>query len=154
MPFGGGSGAGVSINPIAFIVIQPTGVKLLSVEHSSALDKLLDLVPDIVDRVNVLLDKQLQKIENASTKQTVEEISKNISKNISKDLSKDISKNISNDISKEVSENMAKTIIKDVAKDSLKDVASKVKNVDNINNKEASNNYTSGYTIEYDETDM
>ena len=80
MPFGGGSGAGVSINPIAFIVIQSTGVKLLSVEHSSALDKLLDLVPDIVDRVNVIIDKQLQKIKDSSNNQTIEEVSKNITK--------------------------------------------------------------------------
>ena len=80
MPFGGGSGAGVSINPIAFIVIQSTGVKLLSVEHSSALDKLLDLVPDIVDRVNVIIDKQLQKIKDNSNNQSIEEVSKNITK--------------------------------------------------------------------------
>ena len=64
MPFGGGSGAGVSISPIAFIVVQQSGVKLLPVEHSSALDKLLDLVPDLVDKVNYILDKQVKKFEN------------------------------------------------------------------------------------------
>lgn len=63
MPFGGGSGAGVSINPIAFIVVQSTGVKLLPVEHSSSLDKLLDLIPDFVDRINQIIDKQANKIE-------------------------------------------------------------------------------------------
>jgi len=76
MPFGGGSGAGVSISPIAFIVVQQTGVKLLSVEHSSAMDKLLDLVPDIVDKVNVILDKQLNKIENKNKK--LNEIANNV----------------------------------------------------------------------------
>lgn len=64
MPFGGGSGAGVSISPIAFIVVQQSGVKLLPVEHTSALDKLLDLVPDLVDKVNYILDKQVKRIEN------------------------------------------------------------------------------------------
>ena len=63
MPFGGGSGAGVSINPVAFIVVQNTGVKLLPVEHSSALDKLIDLVPDLVDKVNYMIDKQVSKFE-------------------------------------------------------------------------------------------
>ncbi len=63
MPFGGGSGAGVSISPIAFIVIQSTGVKLLPVEHSSSLDKLLDLIPDFVDRVNQIIEKQTGKIK-------------------------------------------------------------------------------------------
>ena len=58
MPFGGGSGAGVSINPIAFIIIQPTGVKLLPVEHNSSLDKLLDLVPYLFDKTNQFIEKQ------------------------------------------------------------------------------------------------
>lgn len=64
LPFGGGSGAGVSINPVAFIVIQPTGVKLLPIEHSSALDKLLDLVPDLVDKTISVIEKQTKKIED------------------------------------------------------------------------------------------
>ena len=42
LPFGGGSGAGVSINPIAFLVVQPEGVRLLPVNYSSTVDKLLD----------------------------------------------------------------------------------------------------------------
>ena len=33
LPFGGGSGAGVTINPIAFLVIQPNNVKLMPVTH-------------------------------------------------------------------------------------------------------------------------
>lgn len=63
LPFGGGSGAGVSISPIAFIVVQSTGVKLLPVEHSSSLDKLIDLIPDFVDRINQIIDRQAKKIE-------------------------------------------------------------------------------------------
>lgn len=63
MPFGGGSGAGVSISPIAFIVVQQTGVKLLPVEHSSSLDKLLDLVPDLIDKLNSMIDSQLKKMQ-------------------------------------------------------------------------------------------
>lgn len=63
MPFGGGSGAGVSINPIAFIVVQASGVKLLPVEHSSSVDKLLDLIPEFADKLNQLLDKRESKIE-------------------------------------------------------------------------------------------
>lgn len=63
MPFGGGSGAGVSISPIAFIVVQPTGVKLLPIEHGSSVDKLLDLVPDLIDKLNLIIDKQLKKFE-------------------------------------------------------------------------------------------
>lgn len=59
LPFGGGSGAGVSISPIAFLVIQSNNVKLLPVSHSSALDRLLDYVPDLIERTNNMLNKQM-----------------------------------------------------------------------------------------------
>lgn len=63
LPFGGGSGAGVSISPIAFIVVQSNGVKLLPVEHSSSLDKLLDLVPDLADKLSEMLGKTMNGIK-------------------------------------------------------------------------------------------
>ena len=60
LPFGGGSGAGINIVPIAFIVIQNGVVKIMPVNHSSAIDKLLDYMPDIVEKTNNLLDKCIQ----------------------------------------------------------------------------------------------
>ena len=48
----GGSGAGVNITPIAFLVIQPNNVKLLPVSHGSAVDKLLDYMPDLIEKLN------------------------------------------------------------------------------------------------------
>lgn len=59
LPFGGGSGAGVSISPVAFLVIQSNNVKLLPVNHSSAIDKLLDYVPDLIEKTNNMLNKQM-----------------------------------------------------------------------------------------------
>lgn len=59
LPFGGGSGAGVSINPVAFLVIQGSNVKLLPVNHSSTLDRLLDYVPDLIEKTNNILNKQM-----------------------------------------------------------------------------------------------
>lgn len=59
LPFGGGSGAGVKIIPVAFLVIQSNNVKLLPIDHSSAIDKLLDYVPDLVDKTNNLINKQM-----------------------------------------------------------------------------------------------
>ena len=52
LPFGGGSGAGVHISPVAFLVVQEDNVKLLPVNHYSAIDKLLDYVPDLFDKLN------------------------------------------------------------------------------------------------------
>ena len=59
LPFGGGSGAGVSISPVAFLVVQGNSVKLLPVNHSSAVDKLLDYVPDLVEKTNNLINKEM-----------------------------------------------------------------------------------------------
>ena len=55
LPFGGGAGAGVNINPIAFLVIQENSVKLLPVNHTSSIDKLLDYIPDLVEKANSIL---------------------------------------------------------------------------------------------------
>ena len=52
--------AGVNINPIAFLVVQDKNVKLLPVNHCSPIDKLLDYVPDAIDKVNNLIDKKMQ----------------------------------------------------------------------------------------------
>ena len=60
MPFGGGSGAGVSINPIAFIVVQQSGVKLIPVEHNSSM---LDLIPDFFEKINQIIEQKTKKIE-------------------------------------------------------------------------------------------
>lgn len=57
LPFGGGSGAGVSINPVAFIVIQENNVRLLPIEHCSSTDRLLDYIPDFMDKIGNSLNK-------------------------------------------------------------------------------------------------
>ena len=61
LPFGGGSGAGVTINPIAFLVIQGESVKLIPVNYSSSIDKLLDYIPDLLDKTNNMINKCIQK---------------------------------------------------------------------------------------------
>ncbi len=68
---------GVNINPVAFLVVQSNNVKLLPVCHSSALDKLLDYMPDAIEKANSLINKQMQnkknekaKTENSSNRET------------------------------------------------------------------------------------
>ena len=72
LPFGGGSGAGVTLLPVAFLVIQGEMVKLLPVDHSTSLDKLLDYVPDLFERVNCMINKS----KNNKREQTDKIISK------------------------------------------------------------------------------
>ena len=60
LPFGGGSGAGVSINPIAFLIVQADIVKLLPIDHSTPMDKLLDYMPDLIEKANCAMNKCIQ----------------------------------------------------------------------------------------------
>lgn len=51
--FGGGTGGGVSITPIAFLVIQGGSVKVLQIQsYSSTADRVVGMVPDVIDRVS------------------------------------------------------------------------------------------------------
>ena len=57
LPFGGGAGAGVSINPVAFLVVQNENVRLIPVEHTSYIDRLLDYVPDLIEKATKFINK-------------------------------------------------------------------------------------------------
>ncbi|MCI8353282.1 MAG: sporulation protein YtfJ [Clostridia bacterium] len=74
LPFGGGAGAGVNIMPVAFLIVQPSGVKLLPVDHDSCLDKLLDYMPDLVEKANNLINKSIQNKKEEKNKTRQEEI--------------------------------------------------------------------------------
>ncbi|KIL43850.1 GerW family sporulation protein [Jeotgalibacillus soli] len=51
-PFGGGSGGGVSITPIAFLIVGKDGVKMHHMnEQTHLLEKLMDLAPAAFNRV-------------------------------------------------------------------------------------------------------
>ena len=80
LPFGGGSGAGVTINPIAFLVIQPNNVKLMPVNHSSSLDKLLDDMPDLMEKANNMMNKCVQ-TKKEQTQKIIKEMQKKQQKN-------------------------------------------------------------------------
>ena len=51
--FGGGSGAGVKIAPVAFVVVKDDNVRIMSVSPSDTpVDKLVDAVPDMIDKIS------------------------------------------------------------------------------------------------------
>ncbi|AKM20070.1 Uncharacterized spore protein ytfJ [[Flavobacterium] thermophilum] len=57
-PFGGGSGGGVSITPIAFLVVNSSGVKLLHLDESTHLyEKILDVAPQAIEKIQAMLKK-------------------------------------------------------------------------------------------------
>ena len=55
--FGGGGGAGLSVEPVAFLILSPTGVRLLpmSAPGGGAVDRLLDLAPGLIDKIEALI---------------------------------------------------------------------------------------------------
>ena len=61
LPFSGGSGAGVHISPVAFLTVKDGQVKLLNINGTTSVDKLIDLVPDVVNKANDLVQKMVQK---------------------------------------------------------------------------------------------
>lgn len=64
LPFGGGSGAAVSINPIAFLIVEEEKVKLLPVNHSSCIDRMLDYIPDLFEKLGETANKFNNKINS------------------------------------------------------------------------------------------
>lgn len=48
-PFGGGSGAGVTLKPVAFLVIKNDNIRLLSVDQDNTYDRIVDSIPQIMD---------------------------------------------------------------------------------------------------------
>lgn len=48
-PFAGGSGAGVSVAPIGFLVSDGKSVKLVNIDDKSPFDKIMELLPDVMD---------------------------------------------------------------------------------------------------------
>ena len=60
--FGGGSGGGVSITPIGFLIVSGGEVKLLQLAaQGNTGDRLINMVPDLVDKVASLFSKEEKK---------------------------------------------------------------------------------------------
>lgn len=67
-PFGGGSGGGVSITPIAFLIVNSQGVKMVHLDESTHLyEKILDLAPQAVDKIQQMFNNKNS--ENSSGNQ-------------------------------------------------------------------------------------
>ena len=58
--FGGGAGAGVKIDPVAFLVIKDGSTRVLpvAVPPVSTMDRIVEMAPDIMDKVEKFFDKK------------------------------------------------------------------------------------------------
>ena len=59
-PYGGGNATGVKIDPIGFLVIKEGVVRMVNITPpaSNTVDRIIDLVPQVIDRVDAFIDKQ------------------------------------------------------------------------------------------------
>lgn len=56
--FGGGSGAGMSVKPVGFLVAGNGHVRMLPVDGNALLDRLMDLTPELLSQIQGMFDKQ------------------------------------------------------------------------------------------------
>ena len=60
--FGGGTGAGISITPIAFLVSTDKGIKLMQLDTiGTTADNVVRAVPEVIDKISGLLPKKDKK---------------------------------------------------------------------------------------------
>ena len=64
-PFGGGAGGGVKVTPIAFLVVKDGIVRVLpiAVPASTTADRLVEQIPDTLDRIVNFIDSRTKKKE-------------------------------------------------------------------------------------------
>ncbi|KOP83733.1 GerW family sporulation protein [Cytobacillus solani] len=70
-PFGGGSGGGVSITPIAFLIVNSKEVKMVHLDESTHLyEKILDLAPQAVDKIQQMFNSKNSNNNNQGSNQS------------------------------------------------------------------------------------
>ncbi len=62
-PFGGGAGGGVSVTPIAFLIVKEGNVRMLPVATpaNTTADRLVEMIPDTLDKVSAFIDSHTRK---------------------------------------------------------------------------------------------
>ncbi|MBQ8654007.1 MAG: GerW family sporulation protein [Clostridia bacterium] len=57
-PFAGGSGAGVSVQPVGFLVISGDSIRMLPAQSMTVADRMVELIPGVVEDVKNLLRRE------------------------------------------------------------------------------------------------
>lgn len=64
--FGGGGGGGISITPVAFIVIQNEKVRLMQIDnYTSSADRAISMIPELIDQISRLVKAKEGEEESA-----------------------------------------------------------------------------------------
>ncbi len=79
-PFGGGSGAGISLRPVAFLIAGNGQVRVLPVDNRAMFDRLIDYVPQLLNHLSSMTEnmgnnnnnKQKEKVKIRETEDDFE----------------------------------------------------------------------------------
>ena len=70
--FGGAASSGASITPVGFLVIKDGSVKLMQLaEGGATLDRLINMMPEVIDRVEGFIAKKTGKTDTTVKTETV-----------------------------------------------------------------------------------
>ena len=63
--FGGGAGAGINVVPVGFLIVKDGNVRMMPVPvpANSTADRLLEMVPDTLDKISAFIDSKTKKAE-------------------------------------------------------------------------------------------
>ncbi len=76
--FGGGSGAGVTIHPIAFLVISGERVRLMELQNeNTSFERVLRMLPDLIEQIGDYFGKKGEKLSREEIEQAVEQAAEN-----------------------------------------------------------------------------
>lgn len=67
LPFTGGSGAGVSVRPVGFLIVGTKKVRFIPVDNQAIYDRLLDEAPDLLERLATMIGTH-EGIENLASR--------------------------------------------------------------------------------------
>ena len=72
-PFGGGSGAGVSVKPVGFLVCSPVnGIRFMPVEGQLLYDRLIDMIPQALEKIQEIMHQRDERDAFESLAETAE----------------------------------------------------------------------------------
>lgn len=58
MPFAGGAGAGVSVHPMGFLVCSQSGVRLLSANCASPMERIVEMIPQALEGLKAMGEEE------------------------------------------------------------------------------------------------
>lgn len=63
--FGGGSGAGVSVQPVGFLVVGNGQVRLLPVDSNAIVDRIIEVAPQFISQIQSMFKRNRPPVNNA-----------------------------------------------------------------------------------------